>query len=46
MASSLDDFQVIFHKDRYYVSVTNYTGTDTEMAAMAALAKETADAIP
>lgn len=46
VASSLDDFQIIFHKDRYYVSVTNYTGGEAEMTAMAALAKAVAEAIP
>ena len=46
VASSLDDFQIIFHKDRYYVSVTNYTGGEVEMKAMAELAKAMAEAIP
>ena len=46
VASSLDDYQVIFHKGQYYVSVTNYTGGEAEKAAMASLAKATAEAIP
>lgn len=45
IASSLDDYQVIFHKGQYYVSVTNYTGGEAEMAAMAELAKAVAEAI-
>ena len=39
VASSLDQYQIIFHQGRYYISLTCYTGSEAEQAAMAALAK-------
>jgi hypothetical protein len=38
-ASSVDDYQILFHRDRYYVSLTCYTATPEEGEAMAALAR-------
>ena len=38
VACTLDDYQIVFHRGRYYVSITCYEPNEAVAAAMAALA--------
>jgi hypothetical protein len=43
--SSVDEYQILFHKGRFYISITNYTGEEPERTAMAALAEAVSEKI-